>query len=166
MTADPARARVLATVSRTWFRTDDIMSSYRFGVAFGALRGIATDLCPDRPPSGEGPILVHGAEPNGDQRLADLWESWGMPTEAHPADWKTCGPECPPSRSCRRRGRFGEYCVTAGYRRNAEMVALGAVRGLALIRDRSGGATDCADRMDAAGIPVRRIPFPARTEEP
>lgn len=40
------------------------------------------------------------------------------------------------------------------------MVDLGADLCLALIRDRSGGATDCADRAERAGIFTVRRHFP------
>jgi hypothetical protein len=59
----------------------------------------------------------------------------GYRTEAHPADWD-------------RHGR------AAGYRRNAEMIALGADGCAAFIQGRSPGSTDTARLARAAGIPV------------
>jgi len=59
----------------------------------------------------------------------------GYRTEAHPADWD-------------RHGR------AAGYRRNAEMIALGADGCAAFIRGASPGSTDTVRQARAAGIPV------------
>lgn len=61
----------------------------------------------------------------------------GIITERHPADWS--------------KGRG------AGHARNAVMVKLGADECLAFIRDASRGAGTCADRAEAAGIPVERF---------
>jgi hypothetical protein len=59
----------------------------------------------------------------------------GYHTEAHPADW-------------RRYGR------AAGYRRNAEMIALGADGCAAFIRGASPGSTSAVRLAKAAGIPI------------
>ena len=57
-------------------------------------------------------ILVSGACPSGADRIAEeIWAANGLVVERHPANWK------PDGRSLDR---------TAGFRRNAEMVALGA----------------------------------------
>jgi YspA, cpYpsA-related SLOG family len=89
----------------------------------------------DRHP--EGVLLVHGACPRGADAIAAAYAARtpGYRTEEHPADW-------------RRYGR------AAGYRRNAEMIALGADGCAAFIRGGSPGSTDAVRQARAAGIPV------------
>jgi hypothetical protein len=89
----------------------------------------------DRHP--EGVLLVHGACPRGADAIAAAYAARtpGYQIEAHPADWH----------------RYGR---AAGYRRNAEMIALGADGCAAFIRGRSPGSTSMVRLASAAGIPV------------
>jgi hypothetical protein len=155
-------SNLLVTCSRTWFQDDDGLVQFREALAVNALQRAALRLHPDgRPVPGAGSVMHHGNEPRGDQRLARIWESWGLPTLSHPADWSSCGPDCPPGQSCRRkRGQSAGWCVRAGHRRNGEMVALGHDSYVAFIRGCSKGATGCADLADRAGIPGERVLFP------
>jgi len=144
--------RVLVTGSRDW---DDLETVYK------ALYEAWTA----RPP-GCVFTVVHGACPCGADQLAAQWltamnrsskrdypgltlnEEGVYPVEeTHPADWRT----------------FGK---AAGFRRNAEMVKLGADLCLAFVKDGSRGATHCAGLAEKAGIPVRRFDYWAISEEP
>jgi len=92
--------------------------------------------------------LVHGACPRGADAMAQSWAlsrdhgtSYGaVIPEPHPADWRAHG-------------------KAAGFRRNAEMVALGADVCLAFFKAGAGnrGTEHCAGLAERAGIEVRRI---------
>jgi hypothetical protein len=94
----------------------------------------------------EGVLLVHGACPRGADAIAAAYaaRTSGYRTEAHLADWT----------------RYGR---AAGYRRNAEMIALGADGCAAFIRDASPGSTHAVRQARAAGIPVWLHTQPGRS---
>jgi YspA, cpYpsA-related SLOG family len=89
----------------------------------------------DRHP--EGVLLVHGACPRGADAIAAAYaaRTSDYRTEEHPADWD----------------RYGR---AAGYRRNAEMITLGADGCAAFIRGVSSGSTHVVRLAQAAGIAV------------
>jgi len=118
--------RVLVTGSRDW--DDAELLAHELGLEVG--KGIHR--------AGR-VVVVHGACPTGADYLADFIgrSDADVTVERHPADWS-------------RHGR------AAGFRRNAEMVALGAGVCLAFIKDGSRGATHTADLAEKAGIPVKR----------
>lgn len=78
-------------------------------------------------------VLVHGGARGLDTLAADVWGAHALECEAHPADW----------------ARFGR---SAGHRRNAEMVALGADLCLAFPLGASRGTRGCMALAERAGI--------------
>lgn len=87
-------------------------------------------------------IIVHGDNPEGIDALADTYamtQGEGVLPERHPADWMGHG-------------------VSAGPRRNTEMVDLGANVCLAFPTPQSRGTIDCLTKAAKAGIPVHVWP--------
>lgn len=118
--------RILITGSRDW--TDR-----------AAIASAISDWLTSRGTSVAGawpfPIVVHGGA-RGADRLADqVARNWGWTPESHLADWD----------------RYGR---SAGHRRNAVMVGLGADVCLAFPLGQSPGTRGCMRRAEAAGIPV------------
>ena len=91
-------------------------------------------------PAGGPVTLVHGDAPGVDRFAAALWQRWGWPVEAHPADWKG-------------RGK------AAGPERNQRMVDAGADVCAACPGPDSVGTWDCVGRARDAGIPVHAYPL-------
>ena len=110
--------------------------------------------------------VVHGCARGADVLAAHAARKLGWEVEDHPARWDApCREECKPGhRRTQRSG--GTYCPAAGNYRNQAMVDLGANVCICFVmpctnprctRPRphdSHGASDCADRARAAGIPV------------
>lgn len=119
--------RVLVTGSRDWKSWETVWDALYMQVAEGWETGIT---------------VVHGACPTGADYEAGRWcrmianYGWPVDEEPHPADWN----------------RYGK---SAGFRRNAEMVNLGADLCLAFIRNNSKGASMTADLAQKAGIETR-----------
>jgi len=107
-----------------------------------------------RVPASRGIVVVHGGARGADTMAHRVAVHYEWQVERHPADWGApCG-KCNPRH--RIAGKDGNtYCPLAGHRRNQAMVDLGADVMLAFIKDRSRGATHCADAATRAGIPVR-----------
>jgi hypothetical protein len=116
--------RILATGSRDWTDRD---------VIYQALVS-AWDRTGRHPAA----ILVQGECHLGgaDAIAADIWASWGLPVEGHPA------------------GRDANGRIL-GPQRNARMVALGAVECLAFPLPSSRGTRNCMRLAREAGIVVR-----------
>lgn len=128
--------RALVTGSRDW---DDRLAVYR------ALNDLCDEYALNYPPDEHGNTMpdpsrltvVHGDCPTGADHWADQWcISNFLEAETHPAEWD-------------------KYGKSAGFRRNAEMVNVGADICLAFIKNNSKGATHTVDLARAAGIPVK-----------
>lgn len=96
-------------------------------------------------------VLVSGACPTGADKMAEeVAEKLGWTIERHPAQWNVHTDECPDWHRPLAR------CKMAGFRRNREMVDLGATVCYAFILNGSRGATHTADLAERAGIRVVR----------
>lgn len=137
-------ARILVTGSRSWSDAD-------------ALADVLLDTWHDATQNGHtGIVIIHGTA-DGADTLADLWARGnGLDVESHPADWDHCAENCPPGHR-KPRARGGDYCPTAGHRRNQRMLDAGADLVVGFQRDGSRGTADCLRRAKAAGLPVRHI---------
>jgi hypothetical protein len=120
--------RILVTGSRDWTDRDTLLDALLLEYAFSDVKR-SIDC-----------TVVHGGARGADEMAGRAARRWGMVEEKHPADWRP----------------YGIYNPQAGLIRNTEMVALGADVCLAFIKDGSAGATDCANKAEAAGIPTRR----------
>lgn len=142
-------ARILVTGSRSW--TDRQRLEDALLLAWhDALEAGHTGI-----------VVVHGTAPGADT-YADIWArthaTGGVLVDPHAADWETCGPDCPPpGRHRKLRGTKGDYCPTAGHRRNQHMVDLGADLCLAFPHGKATGTHDCMDRARSAGIRIWEI---------
>jgi hypothetical protein len=142
--------RILVTGSRDWDDTDRIW--LELGNAAGTV-DVDREI-----------LVVHGACPSGADAIADQWaRKYGSTVEQHPADWDHCTNACPQGhRKAKQRGDTvhpgvcGDYCPSAGPRRNRKLIALGADVCLAFIRNGSRGASHTATLAEQAGIPTRR----------
>jgi hypothetical protein len=136
--------RILITGSRDW--ADDTRLSFELGAAIG-------EACRTGHPMAS-VVIVHGDCPTGADAMADaVARHYGYRVERHPADWRP----------------GGKLDKSAGYRRNAEMVAAGADLCLCFLapcakpRCReprphpSHGGSHCADLAERSGIKVRRF---------
>ena len=121
--------RILVTGSRDWTDRDVI---YRALVS-------AWDRTGRHPAA----VLVQGECHLGgaDAIAADVWASWGLPVEDHPAERDASG-------------------RILGPQRNARMVGLGAVECLAFPLPSSRGTRNCMRLAREAGIPVRVFDSP------
>lgn len=143
--------RILVTGSRDW---DDYPTIYR------ELWRVCDEFDLNHVPDEDGNTMpdprkvtvVHGDCPTGADHWADEWCIGNFfEAECHPADWGRHDGGCPD-------WHWGlPKCKRAGFRRNADMVALGADLCLAFIKDASKGATMTVGLAEAAGIPVRRF---------
>ena len=120
--------RILITGSRDWEDADVI--SFNLGLVLGEASREGHHL--------RDAVIVHGDCPKGADAIADrLACNHGYTVERHPANWD-------------------QYGKAAGFRRNADMVNLGADICLAFIRNKSRGASHTAELAEKAGIPVQR----------
>jgi hypothetical protein len=105
--------------------------------------------------------LVHGDAQGADRMAAAYARELGWTLEPHPADWQApCTEQCQHRRP-RVVGTRSDFCPTAGVRRNALMVELGADVCVAFYSTAAGvknvGTTDCVKRAGKARIVIQRF---------
>jgi len=127
--------RILITGSRDWEDLDTIHDALTRAVS-----GHHGDI-----------VVVHGAAKGADNMSALAAWAMGLKVEAHPAMWQKHTDECPDW----HEGL--PTCKMAGFRRNREMVELGADLCLAFIKDESKGASMTAKLAEDAGIQTWRF---------
>jgi YspA, cpYpsA-related SLOG family len=139
--------RILVTGSREFDAAP--LLAYRLGLAvgYGLTRGMQV-------------TVMHGANPRGADRLADMIASAheGIGTDPHAADWDApCRPECKPGH--RKSHGSRDWCPAAGNYRNQEMVDAHPDVVLAFFKNgaTNTGTSDCVRRAESAGLPVRRF---------
>lgn len=81
------------------------------------------------------PVVIHGGAAGADALAGQIADNWGWSPEVHKADWS-------------------KYGRSAGHRRNARMVSLGADVCLAFPLGASPGTRGCMAIAERAGIPV------------
>lgn len=106
----------------------------------------------------EGVVVVHGANPDSPDAIADAYASRapGFTVERHPADWYgPCRPECQPGhRRIRRNGDPRDYCPQAGNHRDQEIADLGAGGCVAFGHADSPETASMIQAARQRGIPV------------
>ncbi|RPE27258.1 SLOG family protein [Kitasatospora cineracea] len=126
-----------------------------------------------------GLTLVDGACPDGTDLHTKLWcqghRHLGVIHEPHPANWDSCAWDCPQTlhRRWKRTGDrhhpgiLPDYCPTAGPRRNALLVGLGADLCLGFpVGPTSYGTRNCMRLAREAGIPVQKHEIHPRVNAP
>lgn len=133
--------RILLTISRRWKRWSEV-------------RRVLTEIHAKYPDA----ILVHGDCPDGDRTAAGMWRSMGGKDEPWPAPWgSACTPDCYHRPRVRADGT--EYCPAPGPARNKRMVESAPVMTVAFLRNKSRGASGCAELSEDAGIPTVRYEY-------
>lgn len=96
--------------------------------------------------------LVHGDARGADRTCAEFWgDIHGSKNEAHPAQWDACGNDCRPDHRKRREGGT-DYCPTAGFRRNQEMVDSDI--DVLIVFPGGNGTADMRRRSQKAGVRI------------